>query len=137
MLKRAGGICGPLMCKVGKGRVLGTGGWGGGVELLDVTLEACGLKGMKKLFIERVRIDECLSPSCLALAGLVQRTKLSTCRPCLSPTCLALAGLVQRTKPSIWGLCDRLCLVLVCRDRYGLGGGSFSSFWDRVFPTWH
>jgi hypothetical protein len=21
-----------------------------------------------------------------------------------------------------WGLCDRLCLVLVCRDRYGLGG---------------
>jgi hypothetical protein len=22
-----------------------------------------------------------------------------------------------------WGLCDRLCLVLVCRGRYGLGGG--------------
>ena len=21
-----------------------------------------------------------------------------------------------------WGLCDRLCLVLVCRGRYGLGG---------------
>jgi hypothetical protein len=23
-----------------------------------------------------------------------------------------------------WGLCDCLCLVLVCRGRYGLGGGS-------------
>jgi hypothetical protein len=22
-----------------------------------------------------------------------------------------------------WGLCDRLCLVFVCRGRYGLGGG--------------
>jgi tetratricopeptide (TPR) repeat protein len=32
-----------------------------------------------------------------------------------------------------WGLCDRLCLVLVCRGRYGLGGGFFSSFWDRVW----
>jgi len=28
-----------------------------------------------------------------------------------------------------WGLCDRLCLVLVCGGRYGLGGGFFSSFW--------
>ncbi len=25
-----------------------------------------------------------------------------------------------------WGLCDRLCLVLVCRGRYGLGGGGSS-----------
>ena len=32
-----------------------------------------------------------------------------------------------------WGLCDRLCPVLVCRGRYGLGGGFFSSFWDRVW----
>jgi hypothetical protein len=23
-----------------------------------------------------------------------------------------------------WGLCDRLCLVLVCRGRYCWGGGS-------------
>ncbi len=30
-----------------------------------------------------------------------------------------------------WGLCDSLCLVLVCRDRYGFGGG-FSLFWDQV-----
>jgi hypothetical protein len=27
----------------------------------------------------------------------------------------------------------RLCLVLVCRGRYGLGGGFFSSSWDRVW----
>ncbi len=32
-----------------------------------------------------------------------------------------------------WGLCDCLCLVLVCRGRYGLGGGFFTSFWDRVW----
>jgi hypothetical protein len=25
-----------------------------------------------------------------------------------------------------WGLCDRLCLGLVCRGRYGLGGGDSS-----------
>jgi hypothetical protein len=32
------------------------------------------------------------------------------------------------------GLCDRLCLVLVCRGRYDLGGWFFSSFWC-VFPS--
>jgi hypothetical protein len=32
-----------------------------------------------------------------------------------------------------WGLCDHLCLVLVCGGRYGLGGRFFSSFWDRVW----
>ena len=32
-----------------------------------------------------------------------------------------------------WSLCDCLCLVLVCRGRYGLGGRFFSSFWDRVW----
>jgi hypothetical protein len=32
-----------------------------------------------------------------------------------------------------WGLCDCLCLVLVCGGRYGLGGGFFSSFWDRIW----
>ncbi len=41
---------------------------------------------MERLFIDRVRINECLcdslSPTCLALAGLVQRTKPSICRPC-------------------------------------------------------
>jgi hypothetical protein len=25
-----------------------------------------------------------------------------------------------------WGLCDRVCQVLVCRGRYGLGGGGSS-----------
>jgi hypothetical protein len=74
------------MCEVGKGEVLGggRGGEGGGGRRgererggLVVTLKTCGLKGMEKLFIERVRINECLSPTCLALAGLVQRTKPS------------------------------------------------------------
>ena len=64
---------------------------------------------MERLFIDRVRINECLcdslSPTCLALAGLVQRTKPTTCRPCLSPTCLALEGLVQQTQPSICRPC--------------------------------
>jgi hypothetical protein len=32
-----------------------------------------------------------------------------------------------------WGLCDRLCLVLVCRGRTVLGGCFFSSFWDRIW----
>ena len=32
-----------------------------------------------------------------------------------------------------WGLCDRVCSVLVCRGRYGIGGGFFSSFWDRIW----
>jgi hypothetical protein len=32
-----------------------------------------------------------------------------------------------------WGLCDRVCLVLVCWGRYGLGGWFFSSFWDRLW----
>ncbi len=32
-------------------------------------------------------------------------------------------GGVTRINIGTWGLCDRLCLVLVCRGRYGLGGG--------------
>jgi hypothetical protein len=32
-----------------------------------------------------------------------------------------------------WGLCGRLCLVLVCRGRHGLGGGFFTSFLDLVW----
>jgi hypothetical protein len=28
-----------------------------------------------------------------------------------------------------WGLFDRVCQVLVCRGRYSLGGGVFTSFW--------
>ena len=32
-----------------------------------------------------------------------------------------------------WGLCDSLCLVLLCGGRYGLGVGFFSLFWDRVW----
>jgi hypothetical protein len=42
-------------------------------------------------------------------------------------------GGVPRINIGTWGLCDCLCLVLVCRGRYGLGGRFFSSFWDRVW----
>ncbi len=45
-------------------------------------------------------------------------------------------GLIGGVEIALWeggGLCDRLCLVLVCRGRYGFGGGFFSSFWDRVW----
>ena len=44
-----------------------------------------------------------------------------------------VGGVVPRINIGKWGLCDRLCLVLVCRGRYGLGGGFFSSFWDRIW----
>jgi hypothetical protein len=44
-----------------------------------------------------------------------------------------IVGGVPRINIGTWGLCDRLCLVLVCRGRYGLGGRFFSSFWDRVW----
>jgi hypothetical protein len=42
-------------------------------------------------------------------------------------------GVLPRISIDTWGLCDRLCLVLVCRGRFGLGGGFFSLFWDRVW----
>ncbi len=44
-----------------------------------------------------------------------------------------VGGVLPRIGIGTWGLCARLCLVLVCRDRYGLGGGFFSSSWDRVW----
>ena len=44
-----------------------------------------------------------------------------------------IVGGVPRINIGTWGLCDCLCLVLVYRGRYGLGGGFFSSFWDRVW----
>jgi hypothetical protein len=44
-----------------------------------------------------------------------------------------LGGVLPRISVGTWGLCVRLCLVLVCMGRYCLGGGFFSSFWDRVW----
>jgi hypothetical protein len=44
-----------------------------------------------------------------------------------------IVGGVPRINICTWGLRDRLCLVLVSRGRYGLGGRFFSSFWDRVW----
>ncbi len=44
-----------------------------------------------------------------------------------------VGGVLSRMSVGTWGLCARLCLVLVCRGRYGLGGGFFSSVWDRVW----
>jgi hypothetical protein len=35
-----------------------------------------------------------------------------------------VGGVLPRIIVGTWGLRDRLCLVLVCRGRYGLGGGS-------------
>ena len=34
-----------------------------------------------------------------------------------------VGGVLPRINIDTWGLCDRLSLVLVCRGRYGLGGG--------------
>ncbi len=44
-----------------------------------------------------------------------------------------VGGVLPRISVGTWGLCARLCLVLVCRGRYCLKGGFFSSFWDRVW----
>jgi hypothetical protein len=37
-----------------------------------------------------------------------------------------VGGVLPRISIGTWGLCDRLCLVLVCRGRYGLGKGGSS-----------
>jgi hypothetical protein len=47
-----------------------------------------------------------------------------------------VGGVLPRINMGTWGLCDCLCLVLVCRGRYCWGGGFFSSFWDRVWVEW-
>jgi hypothetical protein len=44
-----------------------------------------------------------------------------------------VGGVLPRISVGTWCLCDSLCLVLVCGGGYGLGGGFFSSFWDRVW----
>ena len=48
-----------------------------------------------------------------------------------------VVGVLPRINIDTWGLCDCLCLALVCRGRYCLGRGTFSlffsSFWDRVW----
>jgi len=44
-----------------------------------------------------------------------------------------VGGVLPRISVGTWGLCARLCLVLVCGGRYGLGEGFFSSSWDRVW----
>jgi hypothetical protein len=44
-----------------------------------------------------------------------------------------VGGVLPRISIGTWGLKARLCLVLVCRGRYCLGGGFFSSSWDRVW----
>jgi hypothetical protein len=38
-----------------------------------------------------------------------------------------VGGVLPRISIGTWGLFDRLCLVLVCRGRYGLGGGFVES----------
>jgi hypothetical protein len=44
-----------------------------------------------------------------------------------------VGGVLPRISIGTWGLCACLCLVLVCGGRYCLGGGFFSSSWDRVW----
>ncbi len=44
-----------------------------------------------------------------------------------------MGGVLPSINIGTWGPCDRLCLVLVCRGRWGLGGRFFSSFWERVW----
>ena len=44
-----------------------------------------------------------------------------------------VGGVLPRISVGTWGLCVRLCLVLVYGGRYGLGEGFFSSSWDRVW----
>ena len=44
-----------------------------------------------------------------------------------------VGGVLPRISVDTWGLCARLCLVLVCGGRYGLGEGFFSASWDRLW----
>ena len=63
----------------------------------------------------------------LDVIGGVESALWEGCYPAstLAPTCGA-TGVYERWCSSTlhigWGLCDSLCLVLVCRGRYGLGG---------------
>ena len=41
---------------------------------------------------------------------------------------LARGGRITSVTVYGWGLCDRLCPVLVCKGRYGLGGGGVLLF---------
>ncbi len=44
-----------------------------------------------------------------------------------------VGGVLPRISVGTWGLCARICLVLVCGGRYCFGEGFFSSSWDRVW----
>jgi hypothetical protein len=44
-----------------------------------------------------------------------------------------VGGVLPHISVGTWGLCARLCLVLVCGGRYCLGEGFFSSSWDRAW----
>jgi hypothetical protein len=44
-----------------------------------------------------------------------------------------VGGVLPCISIGTWSLCACLCLVLVCGGRYCLGGGFFSSCWDRVW----
>ena len=43
-----------------------------------------------------------------------------------------VGGVLPRISVGTWGLCARLCRVLVCGGRYGVGEGFFSSSWASL-----
>ncbi len=60
----------------------------------------------------------------------VRRDKSSVCVLIVWGESSIMTGVYQRWCSSTlhigWGLCDRVCHVLVCRGRYGFGGGGSS-----------
>ena len=45
---------------------------------------------------------------------------------------LIVGGVVPCINIGTWGLCDRVCQVLVCKGRYGLGGGVTASLHSEI-----
>ena len=111
--------------------------WGGWLVLLPRGCDACravggGLQSGAALIC--VRLDVWSLPprsSSLTVTGCrlggfpVRRDRWGGER--------VVGGVLPRISVGTWGLCARLCLVLVCGGRYGLGEGFFSSSWDRVW----
>ncbi len=112
--------------------------WGGWmVLLLRAGCDACSAVGgglQSGAALIGVRLDVwSLPPSSSSLT-------VTGCRLCGFPVGRdwwggerVAGGVLPRISIRTWGLCARLCLVLVCRGRYGLAGGFFSSSWDRVW----
>jgi hypothetical protein len=111
--------------------------WGGWLVLLLRGCDTChtvggGLQSGATLIGVRLNVGS-LQPSSSSLTVTGCRLGGFPVRRDLWGGDRVVGGVLPRISIGTWGLCARLCLVLVCRGRYCLGGGFFSSSWDRVW----